>query len=123
MKIGAAFQIRMRDTCSQYQSLLNEFVRTSQIEADKRTRYWCEMQSFYDEKLSVLIQKKDEVMACFHMRLPRREELAILLQLEGVLRRQTMQMQGALREHDECQQMIVDRDKGVSPRFRHSINC
>jgi hypothetical protein len=117
IKNGAAFQKRLKDSCSQYQSLIDEFIRTSKCETDKRNRDWYEMRTFYDEKTSVLTRKKDETQREYQMQPPRQTEIDIIERLEAMLHTKVMQLQNAVRDYQEYRKLRVDQEKSVSHRF------
>jgi lipase chaperone LimK len=109
LKTGAAFQKRMKDSCSQCQSLFDE--------TDKRNRNWFEMRKFYEEKVGVLARKKDEAARLFQERPPRQSELDSIERLEALLQTKTMQLQNAVQALQEYRRMRVDFEKTVSHRF------
>ena len=116
-KNGAAFQKKLKDTRSQNQSSIDEYIRRSKTEAEKREADWNEMRLFYDEKISVLTKKRDEAIQVYEQRPPRQSEIDIIERLQNALQLKSTQLQTALKEYQEYRALMVHQEREYNSRF------
>jgi hypothetical protein len=112
-----AFQKKLRDGRSQYQSSLDECQRSATCEAEKRHRDWEEMRLFYEEKVAVLMKKRDDAIELYEKRPARQSELDVIEQLQALLQSKTMLLQNALKEVAEYRTLMIQQEKDVNQRF------
>ena len=113
----ANFQKRLKDNNSQYQSTIDEFTRTSKEDLERRKNDWAEMQKFYEEKINVLTNKRDEAIQQFEKRPPRQSEIDIIEKLQMNLQTRTIQLKNAIKELTEYRTMLVKQEKEYNSRF------
>jgi hypothetical protein len=116
-RTGIAFQKKLKDNCSQYQSSIDENIRTFRSEAEKRDRDWVEMRAFFEEKLGVLTKKRDDAMLLFQQRPSRQSEIDVIEQLNAALQTKTMQLSNALKDYQEYKGLLVQAEKAGHARF------
>jgi hypothetical protein len=114
---GEVFQRKLKGDCAQHQSSIDEYVRISEKEAEKRARDYDEMRTFYDEKLAVLTKKRDDALLIFQQRPPRQSEIDILEQLEATLQTKTIQLSNAIRDYQEFKLLLTQTEKDGHARF------
>ena len=116
-KNGAAFQKKLKDMRSQNQSSIDEYIRRSKAEAEKREADWNEMRLFYDEKIAVLTKKRDEAIQVYEQRPPRQSEIDIIERLQNALQLKSTQLQTALKEYQEYRALMVHQEREYNSRF------
>jgi hypothetical protein len=114
---GAVFQKKLKDKCAQHQSSIDESVRTSEKEREKRSSDYDEMKAFYEEKLSVLTKKRDDAMLIFQQRPPRQSEIDVIEQLEATLQTKAIQLSNAIRDYQEFKLLLAQTEKEGHSRF------